>query len=86
MEYDCENYNDGCTKGFHPDFCTDFCSDYKIKPPPRMVGHQTLFELVAKDNCLKCVFKKYCDNVHDDNKICNAVQSVNLWKPLSGKE
>jgi hypothetical protein len=60
--------------------------DLQDAPPPRMIGHQTLFELVAKQSCLMCSLKEYCDRVNDDNMICNILKNIDLWQPLTEKE
>lgn len=48
-------------------------------PPPRLIGHQTLFELVAKGDCTICKFSRYCTYV---NSICRTLSKVNLWEEL----
>jgi hypothetical protein len=47
-------------------------------PPPRLVGHNTLFELVAKD-CEMCEYKRICT---EENSICRLLNKVNLRNEL----
>ena len=51
-------------------------------PPPRLIGHQTLFELVVKDDCNKCVFNEHCKENKDAYNLCDFLSFVDLWAEL----
>lgn len=49
-------------------------------PPPRKVGHQTLFELVAKDDCKNCTFCAYCKGSNEN--LCSIINRHEPWSDL----